>query len=567
MAEASRRATQVAAKKLGDILLERNLITQGQVDLALSIAREQGKKLGQVLVEQGVISPLMLATALSYQLNVPIVDLKKYQVSQEAVKLLPEDFARSHRVLPLAIESGTLLVATAEPQSLMVLEDLRARVRMRVKPLLALEGEIEEAINRYYRATVEIEKQISQVAPTAPPGAPDRVSQELITSSPVVRAVDLIVSQAVKDRASDIHLEPQRDSVKIRFRLDGMLHDAMSLPLGVHASMISRLKVMAGMNIAERRRPQDGQFTVRVGQSEIDVRAATIETDNGEMMVLRILDKSLSVLQLSELGLQPGPQETFEKMLRAPFGAILCAGPTGAGKTTTLYGALNCLNKDKYNIITIEDPIEYRFSGVNQIQVNRQADITFANGLRAILRLDPDVILVGEVRDRETAEIAIHAALTGHLVLSSIHANDATGALFRLMDLGVEPLLLTSGLIGSVSQRLVRKVCPHCRAPYEPPLEEIMAYKEQMGEERTEFYHGTGCNLCANTGYLGRTAVFEVFTLSEEFRARLLRGMSHAEARAQAIRDGMLPMQRDGMLKARDGITTLYEVIRNVFVL
>lgn len=549
-------------------MLERNVINREQLEEALAIAAAQQKKLGQVLVEQGLISAVSLVTTLSAQLNVPMVDLKKYQISQEAVRLLPEEIARRYRIVPLTIESGSLLVATAEPQDMAALEDVRARIRMRVKPLLALESDIEEAISRQYRATGEIERQISQFSGAATTAAAsERVSPELVAGSPVVRAVDLIISQAVKDRASDIHLEPTRENLRVRYRIDGMLHEAMALPLGVHAAMLSRLKVMAGMNIAERRRPQDGQFSVNVEQTEIDVRAATIETDNGEMMVLRILDKSLSVHQLAELGLQAEPFQNLEQMLRAPFGAVLCSGPTGAGKTTTLYAALNHLNSKERNIITIEDPVEYHFADINQIQVNRQADITFANGLRAIMRLDPDIILVGEIRDQETAQIAIQAALTGHLVLSSIHANDSVGALFRLMDLGVDPLLLSTAVLGSISQRLVRRVDDRCRVPYEPTLEELMAYKEVTGEEQTEFFHGAGCNFCANTGYFGRTAVFEVMTLTDEFRARLVRGITHGEARALAIQEGLMPIQRDGMLKAKQGLTTISEVMRNVFIL
>ncbi|MBM2826971.1 MAG: type secretion system protein, partial [Dehalococcoidia bacterium] len=363
------------------------------------------------------------------------------------------------------------------------------------------------------------------------------------------------------------HLEPQRDGVRIRYRIDGILHEAMQLPLGVHAAIVSRLKVMAGMNIAERRRPQDGQFSVKVEQSEVDVRAATIETDNGEMVVLRILDKSLSLLRIEDVGLQPEPLQQMQRMLRAPFGAILISGPTGSGKTTTLYAGVNYLEKNENNIITIEDPVEYHFDGINQIQVNRQADITFAAGLRAIMRLDPDIILVGEIRDRETAEIAVQSALTGHLLLSSIHANNAVGSLFRMMDLGVDPLLLASAMIGSISQRLVRRICPHCRIPYEPPFEELMAYKSVTGEDHTQFFKGAGCNFCANTGYLGRTAVFEVLTLGEELRARLLKGMNASEARTAAIESGMIPMQLDGMMKAKQGTTAIHEVMRNVFVL
>lgn len=548
------------------MLVEAGLISPQQLEAALAISKTQNKRVGQVLLEQKLVAPSVLATTLSYQLNVPIVDLKKYPVKQEALRLIPEEMARRHKVLPLAIEDGALLVATAEPQAVMTLEEIRARAKMRVKPLLSMETDIEEALNRHYRATVEIEQQIRQIAPTLEVGE-ERVSPELIAHSPVVRAVDLIISQAVKDRASDIHLEPRKEGVRVRYRIDGILHDSMSLPAGVHAAIVSRIKVMAGMNIAERRRPQDGQFSVKVGESDIDVRAATIETSNGEMVALRILDKSLSILDLGELGLQAEALELYRKMLRAPFGTIIICGPTGAGKTTTLYASVNQLDRDENNIITIEDPIEYHFTAINQIQVNRQAGITFASGLRSIMRLDPDIILVGEIRDQETAEIAIQAALTGHLVLSSVHANDAVGSLFRLMDLGVEPLLLASALVGTVSQRLVRRACPHCKTTYEATEEEVLAYQREIGEERREFYRGAGCNFCAQTGYLGRTAVFEVLSLTEELRRMIIHRASNAEVRTQALRDGMIAMQRDGMLKARDSTTTPYEVLRNVFVL
>jgi len=561
------RANPQGTRSLGEILKERNLITDEQLEEALAVAASQGKKLGEVLVAKGLISPLSLATTLSYQLNVPLVDLKKVQASPEAIRMVPEEFARRHKILPVSIDSGVMQVATSDPQDVIVLEDLRARVRMRIKPLLAMADEIEDAINRQYRATGEIQRQISQISSPNATVSQDRVSPELITQSPVVRSVDLMISQAVKDRASDIHLEPQRDEVRVRYRIDGILHDAMTLPTGVHAAIVSRLKVMAGMNIAERRRPQDGQFSIKVEQSEVDVRAATIETDNGEMVVLRILDKSLSLLKMEEIGLEPGPLATMEKILKAPFGSMLISGPTGSGKTTTLYAGVNYLDKSEHNIITIEDPIEYHFDGINQIQVNRQADITFATGLRAIMRLDPDIILVGEIRDHETAEIAVQAALTGHLLLSSIHANDAIGSLYRMMDLGVDPLLLASALIGTVSQRLVRRNCPHCKAPYQPSLEDLMVFRDIAGEEHDEFFKGMGCNFCANTGYLGRMAVFEIATFSEEFRTRLVKGMDASQARAQAIQDGMVPMQRDGMIKAKKGLTTISEIMRNVFVL
>jgi general secretion pathway protein E len=341
----------------------------------------------------------------------------------------------------------------------------------------------------------------------------------------------------------------------------------MTLPLSAHAPLLSRIKILADMNIAERRRPQDGQFSVTVDGKEIDIRAATAESVWGEMATLRVLDKSLSVLALSELGFLPDVQRIYEQVLKTPYGMVLISGPTGSGKTTTLYASVNRLDRQARNVMTIEDPIEYRFGDINQIQVNPLADITFATGLRAIMRLDPDVILVGEIRDTETARTAVHAALTGHLVFSSVHANDAVGALFRLLDLGIEPFLITSALVAVAAQRLVRRVCPHCRTLAPASEEEAVAYESEMGERRSEFYYGAGCNFCAYTGFLGRTGVFEVLVMTEELRYSLLAKNSVSEIKAQAIKQVMVPMRRDGMLKARDGITTPVEVLRSVFVL
>ena len=333
----------------------------------------------------------------------------------------------------------------------------------------------------------------------------------------------------------------------------------------MHPPLISRLKVLAGMNIAERRRPQDGQFSVRVEGKDIDFRVASSDSAYGEMMVLRVLDKSLSLIALKELGFLPEALDNYMQMLRKPFGMVLVGGPTGSGKTTTLYASLNQLDRKGRNIVTIEDPIEYHFEDINQIQVNAQANITFASGLRSIMRLDPDVILVGEVRDAETAAMATQASLTGHLVLSSIHANDAVGILFRLIDLGVEPFLISSALVGVVSQRLVRRVCPHCRALADVPAEEASAYEDELGEPPGKLNYGSGCNFCANTGYAGRVGVYEVMALSEEIRRLLLKGASSADIKAQAASEGMVTMRRSAMLKVQQGVTTPLEVIRNVY--
>jgi general secretion pathway protein E len=501
--------------------------------------------------------------------GLPRIDLKRYQVQPEALRLIPEAIARKWDLIPLRLEGDLLVIAMADPNNLYAIEDVRALSRREVKVLRAALADIRGAINLHYRVGGEIEKQIRSIIPAVPEReeVEERITPDLIAQAPVVRAVNLLVAQAVKDRASDIHIEPQQDYLRIRYRIDGILHDTLTLPLSVHGPLISRVKVLANMNIAERRRPQDGHLTMSIDGREVDIRVATADTTWGEMAVLRVLDKAISVMGLSELGFLPESLEIYQKLIKAPFGMILVSGPTGSGKTTTLYASINQLDAKGRNIITIEDPIEYRFANINQMQVNPQAGITFANGLRSIMRLDPDVILVGEIRDAETASIAIQAALTGHLVLSSVHANDAVGALFRLMDLGIEPFLITSAVIGIVAQRLVRRVCPHCRVLREVSEEERLAYEKEMGEKRTKFYHGAGCNFCALTGYYGRMGVFEILVMSEEIRRLLLSGASSDVIKAQAIKEGMVPMWRDGMLKVKEGLTTPYEVLRNVFVI
>jgi general secretion pathway protein E len=501
--------------------------------------------------------------------SLPRIDLKRYKVQPAALRLIPEAIARKWDVMPLRIEDGFLVVAMADPDNLYAIENIRALSRMEVRVLHAALMDVRGAVNLHYRAVGEIEKQIRHIIPTAPERveAEERISSDLIAQAPVVRAINLLISQAVKDRASDIHVEPQHDRLRVRYRIDGILHETLSLPLSVHGPMISRVKVLADMNIAERRRPQDGHFAISVDGTEVDIRVATADTSWGEMAVLRVLDKSMSVMGLPDLGFLPDSLKVYQRMIQSPFGMILASGPTGSGKTTTLYASINQLDSKERNIITIEDPVEYRFSNINQMQVNPQANITFARGLRATMRLDPDVILVGEIRDKETASIAIQAALTGHLVLSTVHANDAVGALFRLMDLGVEPFLITSAMVGIIAQRLVRRVCPHCRVLREVPEEERVAYEKEMGESQAKFYHGTGCNFCAMTGYYGRMGVYEILVMSEEIRRLVLRGASTDEIKAQAVKEGMVTMWRDGMLKVQAGLTTPREVLRNVFVI
>ena len=556
-----------SSRDLTDFLIDAGVVGPEQVEAARAEAQE-GQSAIDVLLARGVITPRDVAVARSLQLGLPLIDLKRHVVQPRALALVPEEIASRYHAIPLDIIGGELVVVMENPQDIRALEDISLRAGMRVRPALGVREDIDEAITLYYRSRGEIERQIDQIAPeptTLP--APTRLTPEEIAENPVSRVVELILRQAIRDRASDVHIVPDDGILRIRYRIDGILHDALEVPLSVHAPLISRIKVLAGMNIAERRRPQDGQFVFVGDHGEVDVRVATAETIRGEMAVLRILDKSLSLMELEELGFLPEAMEAYERLYTLPFGMILVAGPTGAGKTTTLYATINRLDREESNIMTIEDPIEYQFERISQIQVNRQAGITFAAGLRAIMRMDPDVIMVGEIRDHETARIAVQAALTGHLVLSSIHANDAVGVLFRLVDLGVEPYLVVSALVGVVSQRLVRRVCEHCRMLAEASPEENRVYKEEMGTPLTHFYKGQGCHFCANTGYRGRTGVFEVLTLSEPIRRLLMEGAAADEIREQAIREGMITMRRDGMIKVREGITTPCEVMRNVYTI
>jgi general secretion pathway protein E len=559
-------AARPRQKRLGEMLVDAGLLTAEQVDGLLQEAREQNVKLGELLVDKGLVTQQDIAMVLSLQLNIPLIDLKRDRVNPEALRYVPEEYARHHVLVPLDATSDSIVVVMADPADIQVIEDLKARSRKSILPAVATPDDIKEAINLSYRVSGEIQQQIDQVAPAEPEAtAAARLSPDIVAQTPIVRTVDLLIAQAVRDRASDIHLEPQEDYLRVRYRIDGILHDMLSLPPSAHAAVVSRIKVLAGMNIAERRRPQDGQFAAAVEGKQVDLRVASSDSIHGEMLVLRVLDKSLSLFDLTEVGLLPDALETYRHMLRAPLGMVLVGGPTGSGKTTTLYASVNQLDRKERNIVTIEDPIEYQFAGINQIQVNPQAQITFATGLRSIMRLDPDVILVGEVRDGETAAMATQAALTGHLVLSSIHANDAVGILFRLIDLGVEPFLITSALIGVVSQRMVRKICPHCRAAVAAAPEEQLAYEEEMGERQELFQYGAGCNFCANTGYWGRTGVFEVLVLDDDLRRLVLRGANTADIKAEATKKGMVTMRRDGMTKVAEGITTPYEVMRNIY--
>jgi general secretion pathway protein E len=550
----------IKRKSLGEVLVEENIITAEQLQNALELQRGRGGRLGDLMLNQGLLKPEQLAAAISVQLNLPLIDLKRHMIQPDALKLVPEEIARENTLIPLDVIGNSLVVVMADPEDVSVIERIMSSSKMSVKAALGISSDIQRAIDLNYKPGAEIEKQVAEFLPNLPKDT--QVIPELGGSAPIVQILDLLLTQAVRLKASDVHIEPQKDRLRVRFRIDGILRDVFSLPSSVSAPLTSRVKIMAGMNIADQRRPQDGQISIKVGVRDVDIRVATISAANGERATLRILDKSLPLLSLSNIGLSPDALKKYQAMLKSPYGMILSGGPTGSGKTTTLYASISSLDRKERNIMTIEDPIEYHFADINQTQVNLKADITFANGLRALMRHDPDIILIGEIRDKDTAAIAVQAALTGHLVLCSIHANDAVGVFFRLIDLGIEPYLIASTLVGIAAQRMVRRICPHCRTTYQPSAEEKRVYAEEVGQQPTVLYRGEGCNLCSGTGYQGRTGIFELLVISEKIGRMLVADINAVDLRAQSIKEGMATLKHDGILKVRDGITTMAEVVQ-----
>ncbi|MGA9532047.1 MAG: ATPase, T2SS/T4P/T4SS family [Anaerolineales bacterium] len=551
---------------IGQVLLNADIVSPSQLQVALDLQADgDDRRLGSILIEDGIIEPENLAMALSVHLNVPFIDLKRHRIQPEAIQLVPESLARREHLVPLDVVDGTLAVVMEDPTDITVIEELEAISGRTVTPMVGVANDIAAAIDLTYKSNREIEREVAIFAPKpgtgflTQPTAADTDAQD-----PVVRAVDLILEQAVRDRASDVHIIPDHNIVRILVRVDGVLQQSLSLPKASHSPLLSRIKIMASMNIAERRRPQDGQFSKVLEGEETFFRVATIDTTWGEMATLRILGRSELIFGLPELGLRPEGVETVKRLANSPFGMVLVCGPTGSGKTTTMYAALNQLDRDHRNVMTIEDPVEYNFPKINQIQVNRGADITFAAGLRGTMRLDPDVIMVGEVRDTETAQAATQAALTGHLVLTSIHANDAAGSFYRLNHLGVERYLVVSAVLGVIAQRLVRRVCPHCKVPRQPTADEKRFFFDEMHDELTRVFEGEGCNYCAHTGYLGRIGVFEILIADEDIRGILMRSGSAVDIETAAVAHGMVTMRQDALRKVTEGITTISEVTRNV---
>jgi type II secretory ATPase GspE/PulE/Tfp pilus assembly ATPase PilB-like protein len=555
--------SKLQRKSLGEILVEQRFITAEQMEEALQLQQSQGGKLGDILVNRGLLKAEELAQAISIQLNYPLIDLKRHMVHPDALRLIPEDIARKHTLIPLDVIGDSLVVVMASPEDIQTIEDLKVQTEMRIEVAIGIPADIEWAIGLNYRSGEKIEKRVSKSKFAIIDETEAR--SELNATTPIAESLDLLIEQAIRDRASDVHFEPQENRLRVRYRIDGILHDIHSLPLSANIELASRLKILAKMDIAQPRSPQDGQFTFRTGDRDIDIRVATTDTVYGERVTLRILDKIQSIFTLPELGFQPYSLEKYQAMLNCPFGMIVVGGPTGSGKTTTLYTSINQLNNKERNILTIEDPVEYHFTDISQTQVNSKAGITFASGLRAMMRQDPDVILLGEIRDKETATTAVQAAITGHLVLTSVHANDAISVLLRLIGMCDEPALFPSTLVGVVAQRMVRRICTNCRTTYQPSAAELAVYEEEMEQPPPVLYKGAGCNLCARTGYRGRTGLFEVLPISNEGREMLLGNAGAGDIRRQAIKEGMISMRRDGMQKVAQGITSVSEVLRSVY--
>ena len=562
---------QETGPRLGERLLAKRVITEAQLRHALQIQPQSARPLGRVLVELGVLDEDRLTAVLGEHLDVPVVNLGRQEVDAEAARLVPEEFARRHVVLPISRENGDLGVAMADPANLHLINDLRLITGLGIVPHIAGRSDILANLSRIHSMGPRIHeaaRSLEESRPRLANGRPTIFELSNITaSSPAIDIVNMMITQGLRDRASDIHIEPQKEYLRIRFRIDGVLQDVAHLPIATGAALSSRIKIMADMNIVERRRAQDGQISLNVDGRELDIRVATIETIWGEKLVMRLLDRGRSLITLEQLGFSRSAYERFQTMLHSPYGMIIVSGPTGSGKTTTLYASIHQLDQQDRNIMTIEDPVEYTFDNINQSQINKLADISFANGLRAILRQDPDIILVGEIRDRETAEIAVQSALTGHLVLSSLHATDAVGALLRFIDMGIEGFLIASSVIAIVAQRLVRKVCDGCKTPHAPTVEEV-EFAASLGRPvPAQLFHGVGCGRCNHTGYYDRLGVFEVLTMSDELKRLVITKASHREIMAAAVAGGVVPLRIDAWEKASAGVTTVAEVLRSVYII
>ncbi|MEW6068956.1 MAG: type II secretion system ATPase GspE [Nitrospirota bacterium] len=548
--------------RLGEIIFECGLLTKEKLDIALKEQQNNSKKIGETLVNLGFISNEDMLRAISRQLGI------KYLTFSEFPRVIPHDislsvkFMRQYKVVPLGKDNGVIKIAMADPLDTYALNALRLFFNSEIEIYLSSEKDIAETIEQYFGDNIQMtsimEGMREEETETIDAGLQEDVHhlRDMALEAPIIKLVNMLITRAVEDRASDIHIEPFENKLKVRYRIDGALIDAESLPKRLQSAVISRVKIMSRLNIAERRLPQDGRIKLRVSGRDIDLRISTLPTLYGESVVMRILDRGIALITLEEIGFMENTLEQFKKLIAMPYGMILVTGPTGSGKTTTLYASLSRINSSDRKIITIEDPVEYEVEGVNQIQVKPKIGLTFASGLRHIVRQDPDVIMVGEIRDRETAEIAIHSALTGHLVFSTLHTNDAPGAVTRLLDMDIEGFLVASSIIGVLAQRLVRVICPDCKKPFKEPI--------PVKDAEIDFptYYGEGCEKCRHKGYIGRTGIFELMIMTEDIRQLILNKASADIIRHKAVSEGMHTLREYGIQKIKQGVTTIEDVLR-----
>lgn len=554
-------APKQSRKLLGNILVENNIITKEQLQDALRVQQSTGDRLGKVLINLGYVTERDLTNMLEAQLGIPQV-APGYWMNPELMKLIPEHIVRRYKAIPVLKDGNILTVAMVDPLDLVATDDLRLVTGLEIDTVLASERDVENAIQKFY-GMPDLEQELQDFEVVENQALQLEQPDEMLDEAPIVRLVNSIIVQAVNEKASDIHIEPYENGVRVRLRIDGILREGMELPKRARSSLASRFKILAQLNIAEKRVPQDGRIQIKYGEREIDLRMSTMPTVFGEKVVIRLLDKANRLKGIKQLNFSETNLVKLDKLLKSTYGMLLITGPTGSGKTTTLYTALTEINDLEKNIITIEDPVEYMLPGINQTQINPRAGLDFATGLRSMLRQDPDVIMVGEIRDNETAEMAVRAATTGHLLLSTLHTNDASGALTRLCDMGIEPFLVASSVLGIVAQRLTRKICEHCQEPYTPaPDGPEMAFIGTKDGDPVTLYRGRGCPLCGNSGFRGRIAIQEVLLMSKGIRQLVNEKASSDEIKSMAIEQGMLTLKEDGIAKAKAGLTTIAEVMR-----
>jgi type IV pilus assembly protein PilB len=562
------------AAKLGEILLKANLITESQLEQALTQQKSEGGRIGSILIKLGFVNEEDVAQCLGQKYGIPYISLDTQTIDAAVTQLIPPTIAQKHLVIPVSKAGTTLTMAMADPTNVFAVDDVKFMTGLNVRLMIAAESSVRRAIDRYYDSSETLQNVMASIEDAGMEVMEEQDDLNLnigelkqaVEEAPVIKLVNLILAEAIKRGASDIHAEPYEKAFRIRFRIDGILYEVMSPPMSMKNAIISRLKIMADLDISERRLPQDGRTKVKFKAREVDFRVSTLPTLFGEKVVMRLLDKSNLMLDMSKLGFAPQALAVFEEAIRAPYGMILVTGPTGSGKTTTLYSALDRLNQLETNLMTAEDPVEFNIRGINQVQIREHIGLTFAAALRAFLRQDPDVIMVGEIRDYDTAEIAVKAALTGHLVLSTLHTNDAPSAVTRLLNMGIEPFLVASSVILILAQRLLRRVCTQCKAPTVVPTNALIDVGLTQ-EEATAIscYKGRGCETCSGTGYKGRIAIYEVLSLTPELRDLVLSGASALEIKRTAIQQGMRTLRMSGLEKLKEGITTVQEVVRVTF--